>query len=137
MNLLSKEWSLGKDIGILIIRILFGFVLFYGHGLNKLNVIITGQEIKFLDPIGIGVTLSFYLVAFAEGICALLLIVGLFTRLSSIVLIINFIVILYFHKDDEFKALEAIYFYLFTYVALLFTGAGKYALDNYLFNKKR
>lgn len=136
MNLLTKEWRQGKDIGILIIRILFGFILFYGHGLNKLIVLFAGQEIKFLDPIGIGVIPSFYLVAFAEGICALLLIVGLFTRLSSIVLIINFMVILYFHKEDEFNALEPIYFYLFTYIALLFIGAGKYALDNYLFKDK-
>ncbi|HNL83273.1 MAG TPA: DoxX family protein, partial [Chitinophagaceae bacterium] len=80
--------------------------------------------------------LSFYLVAFAEGICALLIILGLYTRLAALVLAFNFIVILIVHSADNFIDIEHIYLYLFSYLTLIFTGSGKLGLDNYLFNRK-
>ena len=112
MNLLTTEWKAGKEIGILILRLAAGYFILYGHGFNKLEVIFTGQEIKFLDPIGLGTNLSFYLVAFAEGICALLIILGLYTRLAALVLAFNFIVILIVHSADNFIDIEHIYLYL-------------------------
>ena len=93
MITLNKDWKAGKEFSILILRLVAGFVLLYGHGFGKLSTIFTGQEIKFFDPIGIGANLSFYLAAFAEGICAILLMLGLFTRYAAIVLAINFLVI--------------------------------------------
>src|SRR5699024_10425097 len=78
MSVFTKNWKLSKDIGLLILRLVFGFVLIYGHGFEKLITIFNGDEIQFANPIGIGATLSFYLAAFAEGICTILLILGLF-----------------------------------------------------------
>ncbi|GMV77244.1 MAG: hypothetical protein AMXMBFR79_03790 [Chitinophagaceae bacterium] len=137
MITLNKDWKAGKEFSILILRLVAGFVLLYGHGFGKLSTIFTGQEIKFFDPIGIGANLSFYLAAFAEGICAILLMLGLFTRYAAIVLAINFLVIFKVHFKDGYEALELISLYLFTYIAIVFAGGGKYSLDNLLFNKKR
>ncbi|MCZ2298067.1 MAG: DoxX family protein [Chitinophagales bacterium] len=137
MITLNKDWKAGKEFSILILRLVAGFVLLYGHGFGKLSTIFTGQEIKFFDPIGIGANPSFYLAAFAEGICAILLMLGLFTRYAAIVLAINFLVIFKVHFKDGYEALELISLYLFTYIAIVFAGGGKYSLDNLLFNKKR
>lgn len=130
---------MGKDIGILILRVVFGFVLLYGHGFGKLSVILTGQEIHFMDPIGIGANLSFILAAVAEGVCAILLIFGLFTRYASIILTINFIVIFCLHAfvfGDGFESLEPRSMYLFGFIAFIFMGGGKFSLD-YLLNKNK
>lgn len=91
-------------------------------------------------PIGIGATLSFYMAAFAEGICAILLILGLLSRFASLVLTVNFIVIFIFHAfiiQDGFEILELRFLYLLPFIALTFTGAGRFSLDNYLFKKAK
>lgn len=137
-NFLFKECKTANDVGLLIFRLALGLVLLYGHGAEKLSIIFSGQEIQFMDPIGIGTGLSFHLAAFAEGICAILLILGLFSRLASLILALNFIVIFIFHAfivQDGFQVLELRFLYLLPFIALTFTGAGKYALDN-LFKRK-
>jgi len=139
MNTLTKDWKNGTDIGLLIIRLLFGILLIYGHGFGKVATILGGDEIQFMDPIGIGATLSFYLAALAESICALLIILGLYTRIASIILLINFAVIFIFHAfmvGDGFSILELRYFYLFTILALFFSGPGKYSLDHKLMKSR-
>ncbi len=99
-----------------------------------------GEEIKFMDPIGIGANLSYHLAAFAEGICSLFIILGLYTRIAAIILLINFIVIFTFHAfiiGDGFSVLELRYFYLFTILALFFSGPGKYSLDHMLLKSNK
>ena len=138
-NFLTKDWNHSNDIGLLILRLIFGIILLYGHGAGKFSVIFGGQEIQFMDPIGIGAGLSFYLAGFAEGICAILLIVGLFSRIATIILTINFIVIFVFHAfivGDGFNILELRFLYLFTFIALSFTGPGRISLDYQWFRKK-
>lgn len=140
MNLSSfllKEQRSAYDFGLLLLRIVAGMVLLYGHGFQKLAVIFTGQEIQFGDPLGIGMTSSFYLVAFAEGICALLLIFGLFSRVASLILTFNFLVILWVHLGDGFKILELRFFYLASYMALALLGPGRISLDYLLFNPNK
>lgn len=139
LNLLIHEWKIGIDSGSLILRLVFGFVLLYGHGFEKLTVIFSGQEIQFMDPIGIGANTSFYMAAFAEGICAILLILGLFSRLATFILAINFLVVFIFHAfiaGDGFAVLELRFFYLFAFIALTLTGPGKFSLDYLLFHRK-
>lgn len=138
-DLLVKDWKYSKDGGILLLRIIAALVLLYGHGFEKLGVVFSGQEPQFFDAIGIGANLSFYLAAFAEGICAILLILGLFTRPAAIILTINFLVIVYFHSmvaKDGFPILETRFMYLLSFVVLIFTGPGRISLDYKLFSKK-
>lgn len=137
-NILTCESRIWNDVGLLIFRLVFGLVLIYGHGFEKMSVILSGQEIQFMDPIGIGATTSYYLAAFAEGICAVLLILGLFSRIATLVLSMNFLVIFIFHAfmvGDGFAVLELRFLYLFSFIALTLTGPGKWSLDHLLFNK--
>lgn len=135
-NLLFGEWKDGKDLGLFLIRVVVAFVLLYGHGFEKLGVVFSGQEPQFFDPIGIGANLSFYLAAFAEGICALLILAGAFTRLAAIFLTINFMVILYVHAAAGFGELEMRILYIISFIVLIITGAGKFSVDNHLSKKK-
>lgn len=137
MDFLTKEWKNGKDLALLILRVIFGLLLFYGHGLGKLTNIF--GEMQFFDPIGIGATTSLILSGFAEGICALLLILGLFSRFATIFLVFNFAVVVYFHRyvnGDAFSGWEMPMLYLSAFLSLLLTGPGKYSLDYVLFGKK-
>lgn len=139
ISYLTMESKRGSDIGLLLLRIVAGLVLLYGHGFGKLSVIFSGQEIKFMNPIGIGATPSFYLAAFAEGICDILLVIGLFSRFSSLILSINFLVIFIVHAfiaGDGFAILELRFLFLVSFISLTLLGPGRLSLDYLLFKKK-
>ena len=107
--------------------------MIYGHGFPKLLKLFSGAEIKFSDPLGIGSELSFALVVFAEFICSSLLILGLFTRLSLIPLISTMLVAGFIHHaPDPFAVKEKVFLFLIIFVAMIFTGGGKYALNKIL-----
>lgn len=133
---LTKEWSYGKDMAALIIRIVIGLSLFYGHGLGKWHVALGGDEIQFMDPIGLGVQASFFLVLFAEGICTLLVVVGLITRWALLPIIINMAAIVFIiHLSDGFGKIELPLIYLAGFSALLYIGPGRISLDHLFFKK--
>ena len=137
-DFLTGSWKTGHDTGLLILRLVFGLVLIYGHGFEKMSVVLSGQDIQFMDPIGIGASTSYYMAAFAEGVCAALLILGLFSRIATLILSINFLVIFIFHAfmiGDGFDVLELRFFYLFSFIALTLTGPGKLSLDYLLFRR--
>lgn len=136
---LTMDSKGGNDIGLLLLRVVVGLVLLYGHGYGKLSVLFSGQEIKFMDPIGIGAVPSFYLAAFAEGICAILLVLGLFSRFAALILSINFLVIFIFHAfiaNDGFDVLELRFLFLVFFISLTLLGPGRLSLDYLLYNKK-
>ena len=67
---------------VLIIRILFGF-LFLSHGYAKLMQHASMADL-FADPFGLGSTLSFWMVVFAEVVCSFALIFGILQRVVLI-----------------------------------------------------
>jgi putative oxidoreductase len=90
-------------------------------------------NIKFADPIGIGVTASLALTVFAEFICSLLIAAGLWTRLALIPLMITMIVAAgIIHFNDGMDKKEHALMYLLPYFALFLLGSGKFSLDAFL-----
>lgn len=115
-------------LSILLLRVSAGALIFT-HGLPKLMMVFSG-DFSFGDPIGLGPEVSLILSAFAEGICGLLLIFGVGTRLASVFLIINMATAYFFaHAGDPFSAKEKALLFLLMFVVLLFTGGGKYSVD--------
>lgn len=129
-----NEW-VNIDVSILLLRVGAGaFIL--THGFPKVMNVISGT-FRFGDPLGLGPELSLILSAFAEGICGLLLIFGVGTRLVTIPLIINMAVAVFFaHAGDPFGRKEKAVLFLLLFVFLFLTGGGKYSLDQKLSGDK-
>ena len=125
------------NIALLILRLaVAGFML--THGYPKLTKLLAGGEIKFSDPIGVGPTISLVLVVLAEFLCSILVGLGVFTRLSTIPLIVAMSVAAFIaHGPDPFGRKELALMYLLIYVFLLITGGGKYSVDHFISKKSK
>jgi putative oxidoreductase len=125
------------DISLLLLRLTFGGLMLINHGWGKMLKLFGDDPIQFADPIGIGATPSLALAVFAEVLCAALLIIGLFTRLSVIPLIITmFVAAFVVHISDPFPKMESALLYLIPYIVLLLLGAGRFSLDALIRNKR-
>lgn len=115
---------------ILLLRLIGGSFMIT-HGWGKALKVINGPPFEFSNPIGLGETTSLFLVAFAEFLCAIFVILGFATRLSAIPVIIAMLVAaLVTHSNDAFfaKELPLLYSTIFFVIAIL--GAGRYSIDN-------
>lgn len=125
------------DLASLIMRVVSGSFMIYGHGWGKFQKFFSDQAIEFMDPFGISATATLGLVVFAEVICSALVVLGLMTRIAIIPLMITmayagFVV----HGADEFRSKELAFFYLVTYFVILLIGPGKHSLDR-MIRKRR
>lgn len=138
-KLLLSGNPLDINLGLLVIRIIIGLLMaFYGYEkLTHFNEMATSdfwtKQVSFL---GTPSTISLGLTVFAELFCSLLLIVGLFTRVSLFFLMFCmawiFLVVFPFSivdKGDNGYQFNDAFVYFSIYLALFFTGAGKYSLD--------
>jgi len=125
------------DAALFILR-MGASALILTHGIPKLLKLFGSGEILFADPIGLGMETSLTLSVFAEVICAVLLGIGLASRLAAIPLIINMAVVYFIvHAQDPFQAKELALIFLLIFTTLLITGSGKYSLDHYLLKRKK
>ncbi|MFX1238154.1 MAG: DoxX family protein, partial [Promethearchaeota archaeon] len=69
-----------SNLGIFILRVTFPLMLLLAYGWPKFKVLVSGNPIQFADPIGLGVTLSFFLVVIAEFFCMIPVVLGFFNR---------------------------------------------------------
>ncbi|HEV7330941.1 MAG TPA: DoxX family protein [Flavisolibacter sp.] len=122
-------------IGLLFVRIAVG-VLMLVHGLPKMEMLFSGEPIQFASVFGLSPAISLALAVFAEVLCSVLLIAGLGTRLVVLPLMITMLVAVFqIHAADPFAVKEMAVHFLVTYVALFFTGSGKFSLDYLLFSQ--
>lgn len=124
------------DLGMLLLRITFGGLMLWNHGWGKMAKLFGDDPIRFADVFGIGMGPSLTLAVFSEVLCALLIVIGLGTRLASIPLIITMLVAIFvIHWADPFGDKEMAILYLIPYVTILLMGPGKYSIDS-MINKK-
>lgn len=121
------------DLGIFILRVGFSVMLLL-HGINKVTHgtdFIQGLLIELHLPAFIA-----YGVYVGEIIAPLLIIVGVFTRLSALVMIATCLAVIgLVHIGDFFTldshgawSVESIATYLFASLTIMLMGSGKYAL---------
>ena len=144
-NLLISDSPLNLSLGILLIRIIIGVLMaFYGY--EKLIHFdeMAASEFWAKNVSFLGVTGKFplALTVFAEFFCSLLLILGLFTRLSLIPLLIcmSYIIVSVmqfsvFNPGDNGIEINSAFVYFIIYLGLFFTGPGNYSLDYKISNK--
>jgi len=129
-KLFSSKYSAGAfNVAMLFLRLGFG-ILMMNHGYQKLLHFADKQH-SFMNFLGMGSTLSLALVIFAEFFCALFIMLGLFTRLAAIPLIIATCVMIFkVHNGDVFGDGETAALYLTGFLVLLLVGPGRVSVDS-------
>jgi putative oxidoreductase len=120
---------------MLVLRLGAGTLMMVMHGFDKL-MHFASKAPHFADPFHIGSTTSMAMVVFAEFFCAAFVVMGLFTRLACIPLVIAMgVALFYAHNGDFFGKGESAGLYLACFVTLLFTGPGKVSIDRFIGGK--
>ena len=131
MLLNSDEVSF--DLGALLLRLTAGGTLLWHHGIVKLMKFGELSD-TFYDPIGMGHTISLSLILFAEVLCAILVVLGLWTRISTIPVIIGMAVAAFMANGDQpFAKQELGFIYMMAFIVIFFIGSGKYSLGRLSF----
>ena len=127
------------SLGLLLLRIIGGLMMVYNHGWSK----ITADPEKWnrlghalTDIIGFEFLSTFFgfMAAFSESVCALLIVIGLFTIPASILLSFTMFVAIMNHIIDNEMPELAIMYCLLSLV-LIVSGPGNYSLDQKWFSK--
>lgn len=125
-----------NDIVLFVVRIFVGFAMI-SHGFPKLMKLVGDKEIEFFDFLGLGAQNSLFLAVFAEFICSIFIILGLFTRWAVLFLMITMAVAgLVVHGADAFSDREMSLLYLANYIMIFAFGPGKYSVDG-MISKRR
>jgi putative oxidoreductase len=130
-KILSTRYNeIGWNIGLFILRVAFGYAMFlqgiiklkdYGNPNGKHNV-------EFMNQL-FGSPFDGYLVIFAEFFCAILLMLGLFTRYATLALVITMGVAFFKYHHASIADGEVSFLYFTAYFCLLLTGPGKFSID--------
>lgn len=127
----STPTNASTSFGLLILRVCAGLSLFLKHGLEKL----TGYSHMvqhFPNPIHIGAHASLAYALLSDGICSLLVVLGLATRPAAFIILINLLTAFFLVHHAAFftdSHVELVFVYIAVYAALLFTGPGRFSVD--------
>lgn len=129
-KLTSIKYSAGAfNAGMLILRV-FGGILLMSFGYGKL-VQFEHATTYIPSLLGMGSTVTTVLVIFAEFFCALFVVLGLFTRISCVPIIINMAYIVFIIKNGNVFAEGGLKATLFiaVFLCILLLGPGKISVD--------
>ena len=116
------------DSALALLRIVFS-LLMMTHGWSKLERILDGN-LNFGDPLGLGSTLSLYLVTFAELVAPIFIIVGFKTRIMALITSFAMAVAAFIaHGADPLAKKEMALLYLVGFLSVSLMGAGRYSID--------
>lgn len=129
-RILSIKYSAAAfNFSMLFLRVVFGLLMITKHGYDKLVKFPTLQH-EFYNFLGLGSRISLGLSIFAEVLCSLFIVLGLFTRLATIPLIITMLVATFgANAARPLIESEAALSYMAAFVVLLFCGPGRISID--------
>ena len=128
-------------LGLLLLRVIAFGSLFLKHGTEKLFTF-SQMAAHFPDPLHIGAAPSLLFATLSDGICSLLLVLGLGTRWAALVVAVNTFAAwsLVHHFEFIDKATgghgELIVVYIGAALALFLCGAGPISLDALIAGRK-
>ena len=131
----SGETSQATDVGLLVLRLGIGLTMALAHGLGKLPP--SEGFVQATAGMGFPLPAVFaWAAALSEFLGGLLIAVGLLTRPAALALAFTMAVARFVqHGSDPFGDGELALVYLVAALALVFTGAGRYALDRVLWRQ--
>ena len=136
------------SLGLLVLRIGTGLLMFLGHGLGKIQSFADKKDkfpvpdffpLKYMSP-----PVSLTATVGAEVVCAILIIVGLATRPAAFILAFTMTVAAFnIHSSGPWfmaggdGSKEPALLYLIPAIAILLAGAGSYSLDAGIYKEGR
>lgn len=119
------------DLALLLLRVWLGLSLFVQHGIEKFTNF-SNMQTHFPNPLHIGSTAGLIFALLSDGICSLLVMLGIATRLSAAIIVVNLLVVFIFLHGFSFSQEHAqlVYVYLGGYLCILLSGGGSYALES-------
>ena len=127
--------SAAFNIAMLLLRVSFGLTLLFKHGLDKVTKFSALQH-TFYNFMGFGSKFSLILVLFAEIFCALMVVLGFFSRWACIPIVIAMLVVIYgADAGKDFLESELAIFYLTAFLTLIFCGPGQISVDGMISRK--
>lgn len=138
-ELAQKESSfagISVPLGLLFLRVSAALLLLQIHGLPKLlNWSTELQRIE--DPFGLGPTLTLAMAVFAEVLCPILLILGIFARLACLpVLAVLGVALLMVHPEWTLEEAQFAWLYTVLFAGLAITGPGAWVFKAPAFTPK-
>jgi putative oxidoreductase len=123
------------DVGLLILRVVFGLALILAHGWPKFANLVSSDP-SFADPLGIGPVPSLFLAGVAEAVFAALVVLGVLTRVTVLpVLVTMFVALFVVHGADPFAQQEKAALFGTAFLVLLITGPGRLSVDRVLWGR--
>ncbi len=122
--------AVSTSYGLLVLR-LVGLSLFLKHGWEKLSGYPTMVQ-HFPNPIHVGPHVGLAFAALSDGICSVLVLIGLATRPAAAVILINLLVAFFFLHHAAFFSnphVELEVLYILISATLLFAGPGRFSVD--------
>lgn len=128
-RLLSIHYSAAAfNIGLLLLRLVSGALIMH-HGYQKL-LKFSSMKDGFYNFLGLGGPTALSMTIFAEFFCGLFVLIGLFTRLTVIPLIVVMAIALFkIHHSDFLGEGELAAMYLAAFLTILLVGPGKISVD--------
>ncbi|SNS95422.1 DoxX family protein [Pseudomonas segetis] len=124
------------DWALLFLRVSGALLLLQVHGLPKLlNFSQQAQVIE--DPLGFGAVVTLSLAIFAEVLCPLLILFGLFTRLACLPIVFLLLVsLLLVHPQWSLDEGQFAWLLLIIFTTLTISGPGALALGQHVANPR-
>ncbi len=129
-KILSTSYSAGAfNFALLVQRVVTGLLLLIGHGLPKISKF-HELSVSFPDPLHISHRGSLILVILAELFCSMLLVLGLFTRIVALIIVINLSVAVFIYQNGQpLKIVELGAIYLASVFTIMIVGPGRVSVD--------
>ena len=128
----SRDWA------YLILRLIPSFYMFYYHGMKKISNSRSwdwlGEAAMSVIGIEFGYSFFGFLAALSEGVLVWFVILGILTRLSSLLIMATMFFASAYHLADGESA-ESALIYLTIYLVIFIIGPGRFSLDVKLFNQ--
>lgn len=125
-----------RDAGLLLLRVVPSIFMILRHGADKL--LKYGEKSDtFPDPLHIGHSLSMSLAVVGEFFAPIIVLLGFGTRLASVPPAVTMAVAAFLvHANDPLQKKELAVLYLVPYLTLIFTGGGRFSVDQLIKRQK-
>jgi len=136
------------SLGILFLRVCTGLMMFFGHGLGKIQGFAKMKDgfpvpdffpLKYMSP-----PVSLMATIGAEAVCSVLIILGLATRPAAFIFAFTMVVAAFgilggapWFIPAGIGPKEGPVLYLIPAIAILLTGAGQFSLDASILKERR